>query len=107
MDMQMTPPSGVTLSQTSTPLIKAVTEMVTQGLDTEEGDVAALVGGVICAVLLLLISIMAVLLWLMSRQKGSYDTNEMDDEAEGADEELDGSDPALQMKEPLTIREEE
>uniref|UniRef100_A0A3B5KMG2 Uncharacterized protein n=1 Tax=Takifugu rubripes TaxID=31033 RepID=A0A3B5KMG2_TAKRU len=63
--------------------------------------------GVICAVLLLLISIMAVLLWLMSRQKGSYDTNEMDDDAEGADEESDGSDPALQMKEPLTIREEE
>lgn len=53
---------------------------------------------------------MALLLWLMSRQKGSYDTNEMDDDdddAEGADEESDGSDPALQMKEPLTIREEE
>lgn len=50
---------------------------------------------------------MALLLWLMSRQKGSYDTNEMDEDAEGADEESDGSDPALQMKEPLTIREEE
>lgn len=53
--------------------------------------------------LLLLICIMATLLWLMSRQKGTYDTNEMDDN----DEESDGSDPALQMKEPLTIREEE
>lgn len=50
---------------------------------------------------------MALLLWLMSRQKGSYDTNETEDGAEGADEESDGSDPALQMKEPLTIREEE
>lgn len=50
---------------------------------------------------------MAVLLWLMSRQKGSYDTNEVDADAEGADEESDGSDPALQLKEPLTIREEE
>lgn len=43
----------------------------------------------------------------MSRQKGSYDTNETDADAEGADEESDGSDPALQMKEPLTVREEE
>lgn len=50
---------------------------------------------------------MAVLLWLMSRQKGSYDTNEMHDDVEDGDEESDGSDPALQMKEPLTIREEE
>lgn len=42
----------------------------------------------------------------MSRQKGSYDTNEMD-EVEDDDEESDGSDPALRMKEPLTIKEEE
>lgn len=50
---------------------------------------------------------MATLLWLMSRQKGAYDTNEIDDNMEDIDEESDGSDPALQMKEPLTIREEE
>lgn len=31
MDIQMTPLSGVNLSQTSPPLMKAVTEMVTEG----------------------------------------------------------------------------
>lgn len=61
--------------------------------------------GIICVVLLLLIAIMAGLLWMMSRQKGTYDTNETDG-VEDSGEESDASDPALQMKEPLTIREE-
>lgn len=43
----------------------------------------------------------------MTRQKGSYNTNEMEDMEDDDDEYSDGSDPALQMKEPLTIREEE
>lgn len=63
--------------------------------------------GVICAVLLLLIGFLAVLLWLMSRKKGSYDTNEMDDAEDEEEEETDGSEPALRLKEPLTSREEE
>lgn len=63
--------------------------------------------GVICVVLLLIICLMATLLWLMTRQKGSYNTNEMEDMEDDDDEDSDGSDPALQMKEPLTIREEE
>lgn len=62
--------------------------------------------GVICAVLLLLIGFMAALLWLMTRQKGSYNTNETD--GMGNDnKESNGSDLALQMKEPLAVREEE
>lgn len=41
----------------------------------------------------------------MTRQKGSYETNEADDAED--DNSDDSSDLALRMKEPLTIREEE
>ena len=63
--------------------------------------------------LLLLICAIAVLLWCLSRQKGSYVTNEMDEDDDidniddNDDNESIGSDTALQSKEPLETKEEE
>lgn len=56
--------------------------------------------------LLVLIVSVAVLLWCLSRQKGSYVTNETDDYDEDGDDESVGSDTALQSKEPLQIKED-
>lgn len=68
--------------------------------------------GIIGGLLLVLICVLALLLWCLSRQKGSYVTNEMDDDDEdnndGDDEEESvSSDTALQSKEPLKDKEEE
>ncbi len=61
--------------------------------------------------LLLLICIVAVLLWCLSRHKGSYVTNEMDDDDDDLDDNDDdesvASDTALQSREPLKTKEEE
>lgn len=66
--------------------------------------------GIVGLVLLVLICILVfLLLWCLSRQKGSYVTNEMDDEDDFDVE--DGisvtSDTALQSSEPLKVKEEE
>ncbi|XP_041841908.1 cell adhesion molecule 4-like isoform X1 [Melanotaenia boesemani] len=78
----------------------------------DTGDFAALIGGIVCTVLLLFICTIAVLLWCLSRQKGSYVTNETDvddedDDDDGNDGESVGSDTALQSKQPLTAKEED
>uniref|UniRef100_A0A672I1V5 Uncharacterized protein n=1 Tax=Salarias fasciatus TaxID=181472 RepID=A0A672I1V5_SALFA len=60
------------------------------------------------AVLLVLICVIAVLLWCLSRQKGSYATNETDDDDDEVVEEDDGDDnKALQMKEPLKPKDDD
>ncbi|XP_045905073.1 small cell adhesion glycoprotein homolog [Micropterus dolomieu] len=106
MDGYTTPPPGDVSSSSPLP------EVVTKGNYTDDGPVAALIGGIVSAVLLLLICMIAVLLWCLSRHKGSYVTNEMDededeDDVDGHDDESVGSDTALQSKEPLKIKEEE
>ncbi|XP_070786893.1 glycophorin-C-like isoform X2 [Enoplosus armatus] len=75
------------------------TEVVTQ----------ILTKGIVGAVLLLLICTTAVLLWCLSRHKGSYVTNEMDgdDDDDIDDDESVGSDAALQSREPLKIKEDD
>ncbi|KAM9334221.1 uncharacterized protein ABDE67_021954 [Symphorus nematophorus] len=87
------------------------TEAVTEAVITDNEDFAALIGGVVAAVLFLLICAIAVLLWCLSRQKGSYVTNETDEDDDldntEDDDESDGSDTALQSKEPLQTKEEE
>ncbi|XP_008284111.1 small cell adhesion glycoprotein-like [Stegastes partitus] len=95
---------------TPTPAEVLTPEVLTQttatGVEVDGGDLAALIGGVVSAVLLLLVCVVAVLLWCLSRQKGSYVTNETDDD-DGGDYESVGSDTALQSKEPLKEDEEE
>lgn len=70
---------------------------------------AALIGGVAAGLLLALVTISAVLLWCMYRQKGSYDTNETKvqgpDWNEGPEEE-EGSNTDLKSIQPLTTGEE-
>ena len=64
--------------------------------------------GMVGGVLLLLICVITVLLWCLSRQKGSYVTNETDDDIDDDDDdESVGSDTALQSKEPLKAKDEE
>ncbi|KAM6958621.1 uncharacterized protein LKV04_022569 isoform 1-T2 [Tautogolabrus adspersus] len=111
MDVSVTPgPPVRTLTEITTSLPKDPI-VVTNGLNTtDDGEFAALIGGVIFAVLLLLICMTAVLLWCLSRHKGSYATNEMDQDVdfdEDDDEESVGSDTALQIKEPLKTKDEE
>ncbi|XP_034534052.1 small cell adhesion glycoprotein homolog [Notolabrus celidotus] len=106
MDPRTPAPLGWTPAPSSTPGI--FTNIVTKGPNTADADFAVLIGGVVSAVLLLLICMIAVLLWCLTRQKGSYVTNEMDeDEDVDEDEESVGSDVALQSKEPLRAKEEE
>ncbi|XP_049426128.1 small cell adhesion glycoprotein homolog [Epinephelus fuscoguttatus] len=104
MDAHTTPAPGTLPLST-----EAVTKMVTNAADTDGGDLAALIGGIVVSVLLLLICIIAVLLWCMSRQKGSYVTNETDgdDEVDDDDNRSVGSDAELQCKEPLKTKEDE
>lgn len=66
--------------------------------------------GIVSAVLLVLICTIAVLMWCLSRHKGSYVTNETDetdDDIDNNDDESVASDAALQAKEPLKLKEEE
>ncbi|KAA8579626.1 cell adhesion molecule 1 isoform X2 [Etheostoma spectabile] len=100
-------PAPVTLSpgaEAWTPL-PLVTEAVTKGIDQDDGAFAPLIGGIVCIALLLVICIILVLLWHLSRHKGSYITNEMDDE-DMDDEESVGSDTALQSRGPLETKED-
>lgn len=76
----------------------------------DNADLAALVGGIVGVFLLVLVCILVLLLlWWLSRQKGSYVTNEMDDEDDFDDEDemSVSSDTALQSSEPLTVKEKE
>ncbi|CAJ1086910.1 small cell adhesion glycoprotein homolog [Xyrichtys novacula] len=86
-------------------------DIVTKGPSPDNSDFAAVIGGVVSVVVLLLILTIALLLWCLSRHKGSYVTNEMDEEDDvDVDEDEDesvGSDTALQSKEPLKTKEEE
>lgn len=63
--------------------------------------------GIVGVALLVLICILVLLLlWCLSRQKGSYVTNEEDD-FDDEDEISVSSDTALQSSEPLKVKEEE
>lgn len=67
------------------------------------------VTGIVSVVLLLMICVIGVLMWCLSRHKGEYVTNEMEDKDEDADSgdgDSVGSDEALQSEEPLTAKEE-
>ncbi|XP_040888342.1 small cell adhesion glycoprotein homolog [Toxotes jaculatrix] len=104
MDSHLVPTS----TETHTPPPEVVTETAIKAIDSDEENFAALAGGAIAAVLLVLTCVIAMLLWCLSRHKGSYVTNEMDeDEDDNEDDESVGSDIELQTKEPLNIKEEE
>lgn len=69
----------------------------------------SVVTGIISVVLLLMICVITVLMWCLSRHKGEYVTNEMeekDEDADSGDGDSVGSDEALQSEEPLTAKEE-
>ncbi|XP_041841909.1 cell adhesion molecule 2-like isoform X2 [Melanotaenia boesemani] len=101
-----------TSARTVPPDSELVTKIGQNAHYNDTGDFAALIGGIVCTVLLLFICTIAVLLWCLSRQKGSYVTNETDvddedDDDDGNDGESVGSDTALQSKQPLTAKEED
>ncbi|XP_028990755.1 small cell adhesion glycoprotein homolog [Betta splendens] len=104
-----TTPSPANPSSAGTP---SFPELVTKigAAATDHGDWAALIGGIVSAVLLVMICTIAVMLWCLSRQKGSYVTNENeddDDDIDNNDDESVASDAALQAKEPLKLKGEE
>ncbi|XP_041822237.1 small cell adhesion glycoprotein homolog [Chelmon rostratus] len=93
---------------TPPPLTVFETTAVTKGIKADDGAFAVLIGGIVGAALLLVICIIAVLLWCLSRHKGSYITNETDDDMDDMDDDGSvGSDTALQSREPLKVKEEE
>ncbi|XP_060923142.1 small cell adhesion glycoprotein homolog [Limanda limanda] len=94
---------------THAPTPEAVTKMLMQDVNSGNGELAALIGGIVGAVLLALICVIAVLMWCLSRHKGSYITNEMDDDddIDNDDEEPFCSDMMLQANKPLMIDEDE
>ncbi|XP_047211919.1 cell adhesion molecule 2-like [Girardinichthys multiradiatus] len=101
------------LTQTSTDTFPTFSDLVTKigkkDIYSSTEDFVALVGGIITVVLLVFLCTIAILLWCLSRQKGSYVTNETDDydEIDNEDDESVGSDVALQSKEPLkTVKED-
>ncbi|XP_034035015.1 glycophorin-C-like [Thalassophryne amazonica] len=92
-------PGGPTSARSPDPDL--VTRIMTHGLSPDHEDLAALIGGIISAVLLILICIIALLLWCLSRHKGSYVTGEMDDDEDSEEGESVASDAALQSKQAL------
>ncbi|GAA6224232.1 cell adhesion molecule 2-like [Lates japonicus] len=108
MNFHMTP-LVPTSPRTRPPLSEHVTRIPATGYSSDSEALAALIGGIVGAVLLALICVIAVLLWCLSRQKGSYITGETDDDDDDVanDDESVGSDAALQGKKPLNIKEEE
>ncbi|XP_069020271.1 glycophorin-C isoform X1 [Embiotoca jacksoni] len=110
MNIHTAAPWVPTSAETRPPGSELVTRIGAKATGMEYGDFAALVGAIVSAVLLLLICVIAVLMWCLSRHKGSYVTNEMDDDDDDNidnDDESVGSDTALQAKEPLKSKEEE
>ncbi|XP_061745412.1 small cell adhesion glycoprotein homolog [Nerophis ophidion] len=84
--------------------------MNVEGVTKDDGSVAALIGGVVAATLLIFVSVMAFLWWCRPGQKGSYTTNEMVDKDNGDnddDEESVGSETALKHNETLEVEEDE
>lgn len=65
----------------------------------------------VCGVLLLLVCVITLMMWCLSRQKGSYVTNEAEDDYDDLNNEEDdesfGSSIALRSKDPLKPKEEE
>ncbi|KAM9328656.1 glycophorin-C [Pholidichthys leucotaenia] len=102
--------TAAALSQTSAwtppPYSDLVTKIGAKDPYSYHADLAALIGGIVSAVLLVMICMIAVLMWCLSRQKGSYETNEMDEDGD-EDDESASSDVALQSKEPLKSKEED
>ncbi|KAK5623899.1 hypothetical protein CRENBAI_000184 [Crenichthys baileyi] len=108
MNAYTTPPP---LTQTSTDTFPTFSDLVTKigkkDIYSSTEDFVALVGGIITVVLLVFLCTIAVLLWCLSRQKGSYVTNETDDDEIDNEDESVGSDVALQSKEPLKTDKED
>ncbi|XP_029375091.1 protein S100-B isoform X1 [Echeneis naucrates] len=79
-------------------------------IHSNSGALAAIIGGVVGGILLVFICVLALLLWCLSRQKGSYVTNEMDDDddivnhedGDGDEDEFVSSDV-----EPVKVKEED
>ncbi|RVE75078.1 hypothetical protein OJAV_G00013270 [Oryzias javanicus] len=99
------------LVQTSAPIVRTFPDLVTKigekDIYAQTEDLAALIGGIISGVLLTFICTIAVLLWCLSRQKGSYATNETDEDEDEDDNRSAGSDAELQSKKPLKDEEED
>ncbi|XP_068575518.1 small cell adhesion glycoprotein homolog [Cebidichthys violaceus] len=106
--MDLTPGPATAAPHTRSPFsptpLDHVTETVTTSIDVDDGAFAALIGGIVGSVLLLLICIIVVLLWDFYRHKGAYYTNEMD---EDDDEDEDESEAALQSRKSLTTKEDD
>ncbi|XP_037552326.1 cell adhesion molecule 1-like [Nematolebias whitei] len=110
MDAHTTPaPATQTSTETFPTFPGLVTRIGKRDLYNSTEDFAALIGGIVSVVLLIFLCTITVLLWCLSRQKGSYSTNETDedDDADIEDDESIGSDVALQSKEPLKADKED
>ncbi|KAM9767084.1 glycophorin-C [Menidia menidia] len=96
-----------TSAHTHSPFSDLVTRIGSSDVYSDAGDFAALIGGIVSVVLLLFICTVAVLLWCLSRQKGSYTTNEADGEPHDGepdgepDTDSIGSEAVLQSRELL------
>ncbi|XP_036071927.1 cell adhesion molecule 4 isoform X2 [Oryzias melastigma] len=99
------------LVQTSTEIVRTFPDLVTKigekDIYAQTEDFAALIGGIISGILLTFICTIAVLLWCLSRQKGSYATNETDEDEDEDDNRSVDSDSELQSKKPLKDEEED
>ncbi|XP_021165794.2 cell adhesion molecule 4 [Fundulus heteroclitus] len=86
-----------------------VTKIGKKDIYNSTEEFAALIGGIITVVLLVFLCTIAILLWCLSRQKGSYDTNETDDndDEDEEDDESIGSGVPLQAKEPLNANKDD
>ncbi|XP_028427331.1 uncharacterized protein LOC114550734 isoform X3 [Perca flavescens] len=109
MGIHTTPaPAGLPPATEVWTRLPLVTEAVTKGtyvhIDQDDGAFAALIAGIVCFTLLVICII--VWRWHLSRHKGSYVTNEMDDDDDMDDEESVGSNTALQSREPLETKED-
>ncbi|KAM4538617.1 glycophorin-C [Fundulus diaphanus] len=108
MNTQSTPaPLTQTPPDTYPTFSDLVTKIGKKDIYNSTEEFAALIGGIITVVLLVFLCTIAILLWCLSRQKGSYDTNETDDDDGVEDDESVGSDVALQAKEPLKADKED
>ncbi|XP_028427330.1 protein FAM186A isoform X2 [Perca flavescens] len=105
MGIHTTPaPAGLPPATEVWTRLPLVTEAVTKDIDQDDGAFAALIAGIVCFTLLVICII--VWRWHLSRHKGSYVTNEMDDDDDMDDEESVGSNTALQSREPLETKED-
>ncbi|KAK5847742.1 hypothetical protein PBY51_016847 [Eleginops maclovinus] len=83
------------------------TQIMVDGLPNDNELSLTLIGGTVCSVLLLMVCIVAVLLWILYRQKGSYVTNELDEEGTYQDEEYVDIEMQQQSQIPLAAEEDE